>query len=69
MTRRRDKKRFEKHIGLPTGAVAADLSQQVPNGSYDPPPLWYVDKDFVCVECGEEEIWTASPHHHIHKNG
>ena len=60
MTRRRDKKRFEKHIGLPTGAVAADLSKQVPNGSYDSPPLWYVDKDFVCVECGDEEIWTAA---------
>lgn len=40
--------------------VFDDIAKQVPNNSYDPPPLWYVDKDFVCVECGTEETWTAA---------
>ncbi|MFN3192838.1 MAG: zinc-ribbon domain-containing protein [Aureliella sp.] len=44
---------------MPTGAIPADLSQQVSINSYDPPPNWYVDKPFVCVDCGSEEIWTA----------
>ena len=44
---------------MPDGAIAADPLKQVPNGSYDPPPLWYVDKDFVCIQCGIEETWTS----------
>ncbi len=59
MSRRRDKQRFSGPGGVPTGAVPADQSQQVPNNSYDPPPIWYIDKPFVCVDCGCEEIWTA----------
>lgn len=58
MTRRRKKKNSSPYT-MPEGAIAADLSKQVPNGSYDPPPRWYVDKDFVCVNCGSEETWTA----------
>ena len=60
MTRRHKKKKNPLPNGMPEGAIAADTSKQVPNGSYDPPPLWYVDKDFVCVECGTEETWTAA---------
>lgn len=37
----------------------ADPTKQVPNCSYDPPPLWYVDIDFVCCKCGTEETWAA----------
>jgi hypothetical protein len=59
MTRQHKKKKNPLPNGMPEGAIAADTSKQVPNGSYDPPPLWYVDKDFVCVECGTEETWTA----------
>jgi hypothetical protein len=44
---------------IPQGAVTADPSQQVPNNSYSPPPLFYVDKDFDCVDCGRNETWTA----------
>ena len=58
MSRRRKKKNPLPN-GMPLGAIAADRSKQVPNGLYDPPPLWYVDKDFVCVDCGSEETWTA----------
>lgn len=60
MARQHKKKKNQLPRGMPEGAVAADLSQQVPNNSYDPPPQWYVDKDFICVECGAEETWTAS---------
>lgn len=38
--------------------IQADLSQQAPNNSYDP-PLFYVDKPFICCDCGKEEVWTA----------
>lgn len=60
MSRQHKKKTSPLLKGMPEGAIAADPSKQVPNGSYDPPPLWYVDKDFVCVECGTEETWTAA---------
>lgn len=60
MTRKRDKKRdADKPKGMPDGAVAADQSKQVPNNSYSPSPLWYVDLPFKCVDCGSDEIWTA----------
>src|SRR6188768_3827945 len=44
---------------IPEGAVAADLSQQAPNNTYDP-RTYYVDQPFQCVDCGKEEVWTAS---------
>ena len=46
-------------VEIPRAAILADPSQQVPNNSYSPPPLFYVDKEFVCVDCGRQEEWTA----------
>lgn len=60
MARQHKKKKNRLPRGMPEGAIAADLSKQVPNNSYDPPPLWYVDKEFVCVQCGTDETWTAA---------
>jgi hypothetical protein len=61
MTRQHKKKNnTASPKGMPEEAIAADLSKQVPNGSYEPPPQWYVDKNFVCVECSKEETWTAA---------
>ena len=54
-----DEGRLRKGVEIPRGAVPADPSQQVPNNSYSPPPSFYVDKEFVCVDCGRKEIWTA----------
>lgn len=51
--------RLRDGVEIPRGAVAADPSQQVPNNSYSPPPLFYVDKEFGCVDCGRREIWSA----------
>lgn len=45
---------------LPVGAIAADLSQQVPNNSYGGRPLYYQDQPFRCVDCGVEQVWTAA---------
>lgn len=59
MTRQHKKKKGLLLKGMPEDAVSADPSKQVSNCSYDPPPLWYVDRDFVCVKCGTEETWTA----------
>jgi predicted RNA-binding Zn-ribbon protein involved in translation (DUF1610 family) len=40
-------------------AIAADMSKQVPNNSWGPPVVAYVDVAFRCRDCGKEEIWTA----------
>jgi hypothetical protein len=50
--------RLANGVELPQGAVAADLSQQAPNNSYSP-PLFYQAIEFVCVECGVREVWSA----------
>lgn len=39
--------------------VIADLAEQAPNGSYSPPEF-YEDQEFVCADCGAEEVWTAA---------
>ena len=44
---------------LPEGAILADLSQQVPNNSYDAPTEFYVDLAFTCVDCGVAQVWKA----------
>jgi hypothetical protein len=38
--------------------IPANLSEQAPNNSYDP-PQFYEDREFSCVDCGEREVWTA----------
>ena len=58
MSRRREKRRIASG-GLPPGAVAADLSQQVPINTYGSPKTLYVDMTFRCRDCGREETWTA----------
>jgi hypothetical protein len=51
--------RLKLRSDIPSGAVAADLSQQVTNNSYSPPPAFYVDMPFVCADCGSDETWTG----------
>src|SRR5258708_5949205 len=41
-----------------SGRIPANLSQQAPNNSYDP-PLFYEDREFACVDCGKHQVWTA----------
>lgn len=42
----------------PEGAVKADMSGFKDN-YYGLLPLFYLDKPFVCKDCGSHEIWTA----------
>jgi hypothetical protein len=51
--------RLADGVEIPRGAVLADRTQQAPNNSYSPPPLYYLDIEFKCSDCGRDEIWTA----------
>lgn len=51
--------RLANGIVIPEGAIAADLTKQAPNGSYDP-PLYYADFSFTCIDCGSQEVWTSA---------
>ncbi len=44
---------------VPSGAVAADPAQLVHNGYYHQSPSFYLDRPFVCRDCGVHEVWTA----------
>lgn len=56
---KRASRRDEENSAIPAGAVLANTSRQVPNNSYSPPPQYYIDKPFACVDCGAAEVWTA----------
>lgn len=43
----------------PPDAVMADHAQLSHNNTYDPLPLFYVDKVVTCRTCGKEEVWSA----------
>jgi len=49
----------KRAAGVPADALLADLGQQAPNNSYGP-PRYYQDREFTCVDCGRQEIWTAA---------
>ncbi len=44
---------------LPLGSVAVDPSALAHNNLILPPPQFYVDRHFVCRDCGSHELWTA----------
>ncbi len=47
---------------LPPGAVSCDSTRLAPNNSYGTEYTlrgYYLDKPFVCRDCGREEVWTA----------
>jgi hypothetical protein len=48
---------------MPDGAIKADLSKHAPHNSYSP-PMWYVDEQKKCKECGREFIFTARQQQH-----
>jgi len=43
----------------PKGSALADQSELVHNNTYEPFPLFYVDKLIVCRNCSKNEVWTA----------
>jgi hypothetical protein len=44
----------------PPRRVAADLLEQGPTTSLSGCPLFYEDLEFTCIDCGVDEVWTAS---------
>jgi hypothetical protein len=44
---------------LPVGAVPADALALAHNNTYGLLPLFYLDRPFVCRDCGAAEVWTA----------
>lgn len=50
---------FETLHDLPPAAVVANHDELAHNNTYGLLPLFYVDKLFVCRDCGSDEIWTA----------
>ena len=44
---------------VPLGAVAADPAKLVHNAYFHQTPSFYLDRPFVCRDCGAHEVWTA----------
>lgn len=44
---------------IPRHAVKAEHTELIHNNTWSPFPLFYLDKEFTCVDCGSYEIWTA----------
>jgi hypothetical protein len=45
---------------IPAGAIPAEQSKLLHDRTYGPRPRFYVDQSFTCVDCGAEEVWTAT---------
>ena len=58
MNRRREKRRIAEG-GIPSGAIAADTTQQVHLSPYGSAKKFYVDVRFKCKDCGVDEVWTG----------
>lgn len=46
--------------GLRGANLPVDSSQQVPGNSLSAPHTFYVDVEFICRDCGANEVWTAA---------
>jgi len=44
---------------LPRNAVYADLSELAHNNTYGRLPAIYVDRIFLCMDCGATQLWRA----------
>lgn len=50
---------YSENTVMPKHAIKADHTQLGHNNTYGLLPLFYIDKDFICRDCGSHEIWTA----------
>ena len=44
---------------LPLSAISANHAELAHNNTYGPLPFYYVDKSFLCKDCGSHEVWKA----------
>jgi Probable zinc-ribbon domain len=60
--------RLARHVAASTtsirlntsfGAVLSDITRLAPNNSYGVWPSLYLDRPFICRDCGSCELWTA----------
>jgi hypothetical protein len=60
--------RLEKHAAVVKlngqfdvrlGAVISNVMRLAANNSYGLWPAFYLDRPFVCCDCGSQELWTA----------
>ena len=72
--KRRKKIKANAHIDvyadiskIPKDGIKADHTQLTHNTSWSL-PLFYVDKEFNCVDCGSHEIWTAKQQKMVVRN-
>ena len=71
------RRRLEKSCGvrvsvLPSGRVVpVDCPRLMPNNSYDVSVFSlrgdYVDRPFICCDCGVDDVWTAKQQHWWYK--
>ncbi len=43
---------------IPPHAIGADMTKHASHGSYGP-LFWYEDQEYKCLDCGQEQVWTA----------
>lgn len=44
---------------IPDWAIAVDRAAIVRHSYYIDIPLYYLDREFQCKDCGSDEVWTA----------
>ncbi|WP_299585313.1 zinc-ribbon domain-containing protein [uncultured Microbulbifer sp.] len=44
---------------IPNWAIAVDRAAIVHHSYYIDIPLYYLDREFQCKDCGSDEVWTA----------
>lgn len=56
----REQRKLEQLNTIPEGAILVNPAELSPNNSYGFPPDYYIDQEFICRDCGANELWTAT---------
>lgn len=58
--KKKKEKKLEQLNTIPEGAILVNPAELSPNHSYRSPPVYYIDQEFICRDCGSNELWTAT---------
>jgi len=58
--KKREQEKLEKRNTIPEGAILANLPPLIPYNTHGQLPEYYMDKEFICRDCGSNELWTAT---------
>ena len=50
---------YEMPETLPPSAVRSNPSELAHNNTYSSLPLFYVDRSYICRDCGAHDVWKA----------